>query len=259
MIQPTNGPKAGPGRPPYDENVYSFQYGIVKVVVINTNYWFTSHNRIPELGGSPGGYILPDQMEWIRGEVGKSEKDPTIRYILVMMHSPAFPGGGHVDGGMWHRGNNNDRAFQFSERQTVPLGPGLVDVRNEFWKIASTGKKVAVVLSSDEHNYQRSLITSKTPTGIPAKDDLNGNGILDDGVFSPNPEYKFPTWFVVSGGAGAPYYTRESAPWSGSSRFFTPQAHFILFRADDSRISMEVYSTDGQLLDKVEDLMKVKR
>lgn len=259
VIQPTNGPVAAAGRPPYTENVYSFQYGPVKVVVINTNYWFTTHNRIKELGGCPGGYVLPDQLEWIRDEVGKSEKDPTVKYVILMMHAPAFPGGGHVNGGMWHHGNNNDRAFQLSERETVPLGPGLIEVRNEFWKIASGAKKVAAVMASDEHNYQRFLITPKTPVGIPGKDDVNGNGILDDGVISPNPDFKIPTWFVVSGGAGAPYYTQENAPWSGSSRSFTAQSHFILFRADRSKIGMEVYSTTGQLLDSVDDLTKVKR
>jgi hypothetical protein len=134
----------------------------------------------------------------------------------------------------------------------------MVDMRNELWTLASTRKKVAVMLGSDEHNYQRYLIDRKTPVGIPAKDDRDGNGVLDDGVFSANPAFRYPTWFVISGGAGAPYYTQEVAPWSGSSKFFTPQANYIIFRADRKKIGMEVYSQSGQLLDRVEDLKRVK-
>jgi hypothetical protein len=259
FIQPTNGPRALAGRPPYDETAFSFQYGPVKVIVINNDYWITSHNRIQEFGGSPEGYILPEQMEWITEEVRKGEADPTVRYIVMMMHEPPFPGGGHVADAMWHNGNNNRRAYSLASGVAAPVGPGIIEIRNEFWRVASSGKKVAVVVGSDEHNYQRYLITKETPVGVPAKDDLNGNGILDDGQFSGNPEFSKPLWHVISGGAGAPYYTQEKAPWSGSSKFFSAQYNFIIFRADQKKISMEVYSPTGQLLDRVEDLMAVKR
>jgi hypothetical protein len=259
FIHPSNGPKAVPGRPPYDETAYAFQYGPVKVIVLNTNYWYTSHNRIPEYGGSPEGYILPEQMEWIKEEVRRGDADPTVRSMVMLAHEPVFPGGGHVGDAMWHRGNNNRRAYTLEGGKAEPVGPGIVEMRNELWKTASQSRKVAVVLGSDEHNYQRYLITRNTPVGIPAKDDLNGNGILDDGRFSANPDFARPLWFAVSGGAGAPYYTREAAPWSGSSKFFSAQHSYIIFRADRKKIGMEVYSESGQLLDRVDDLMGVKR
>ncbi|MFZ0391872.1 MAG: metallophosphoesterase family protein [Calditrichia bacterium] len=53
FVHPRNGPENYPGTPPYLENVYSFQYGMVKVIVFNNNYWWTSHHAIPRVGGSP--------------------------------------------------------------------------------------------------------------------------------------------------------------------------------------------------------------
>lgn len=259
LIQPTNGPKAPPGRPPYDETVYSFQYGSVKVIVYNDSYWVTSNNRTRQFGGCPRGYVLPDQVEWIRSEVRKGDADPTVRFIVMLSHSPLFAGGGHVSGSMWYNGDNNLRAYSLEGGTSVALGPGVIEVRNELWKIACTSKKVAVVLGSHEHNYQRFLITKQTPVGVPSKDDLNGNGVLDDGRISPDPDFSKPLWEVISGGAGAPYYTKEHAPWSGSSKFFSAQYHYILFRADRKKLSMEVYNHNGQLLDWVNDLMAVRR
>jgi Calcineurin-like phosphoesterase len=259
LINPNNGPKAQPGFPPYDETAFTFQFGVVKVLVINNDYWNTSYNRITQFGGSPEGYVFPEQVEWVRSEVRRADEDPTVRYIIILCHEPFFPGGGHVGDAMWTNGNNNTRAYGMVDGSLKPLGPGLIEVRNQLWEIFAQSPKVAAVLGSDEHNYQRSLITRETPVGIPAKDDKNGNGILDDGLFSPNPAFKNPVWFLISGGAGAPYYTKEPAPWSGSSKFFTPQANYIIFRAGESRIGIEVYSQTGQLLDSVDDLMQVKR
>jgi hypothetical protein len=259
FIHPTNGPKAIRGRPPYDETAFSFQYGPVKVIVVNNDYWVTSQSRIQEFGGSPEGYILPEQLDWIKEEVQKGDADPTVRSVVILAHEPAFPGGGHVGDAMWHGGNNNHRAYSFASGAAEPAGPGIIEVRNEFWKIASQSKKVAIVLGSDEHNYQRFLITKQTPVGVPAKDDLNGNGILDDGQISGNAEFTRPLWHVISGGAGAPYYTQENAPWSGSSKYFSSQYNYLIFRADQKKISMEVYSNTGQLLDHVDDLMAAGR
>ncbi len=259
LVQPTNGPAPAPGLPPYRESVFSFQYGPVKIIVMNNNYWFTSHNGIEEFGGSPEGYILPDQMAWIATELEHAEQDSTVKHVMLMAQEPVFPAGGHMGDAMWHSGNNTRRARKIESGKAVPLGPGMIDMRNELWTLVSGAKKVAVVLGSDEHNYQRMLIDRTTPVGIPSIDDINGNGILDDGRFSPNPGFRFPTWFVVSGGAGAPYYTQDTAPWSVQSRFFTPQTHFILFKADATTIGLEVYTSSGQLIDRVEDLGLVKR
>jgi hypothetical protein len=259
LLQPVNGPVAPSTMPPYSENVFSFQYGPVKIIVMNNNYWWTSHNRIAEFGGSPEGYIMPDQLEWIRGELRGAEKDPTVRYIVLVAQEPVFPNAGHASDAMWHYGNNAVRAYRVVDgKGPEPFPMGMIEVRNELWRMVSNNAKVAMVLGSDEHCYHRSLITNQTPVGDPVKDDLNRNGKLDDGVYSPDATFKFPTWFVVSGGAGAPYYTQEKTPWSGSVRKFSPQNNYILVRADTARIGIEVYSLSGQLLDEVPDLLQAK-
>jgi hypothetical protein len=259
LVQPANSPRAGEGRPPYDETVYAFHYGPVKVIVMNNNYWFTSHNRIPQYGGSPEGYILPEQVAWIKEELRKGEADPDVKYIVALAQEPFFPNGGHVKDAMWHDGDNTRRAYGLRDGAMVPLGPGLIEVRNEIWKLFSNSRKVAAVLGSDEHNYYRMLVDKTTPVGVPASDDLDGNGKLDDGRFSPESAFRYPTWFMVSGGAGAPYYTQEAAPWTGNVKFFSASCNFLLFRATSKKIGVEVYTHTGQLLDQVENLMQVRR
>jgi hypothetical protein len=259
FIHPVNAPPPYPGFPPYSENVFSFHYGLIKFIVFNTNYWWSSHNRIPECGGSPEGYLLPNQLEWIERELDAAQADPQVKYVILLGHEPPFPGGGHLGDAMWHSGDNRVRAFQLNEKgDMVPFTQGIIDVRNRLWgKIAHT-PKVAVVFASDEHNYHRMLITDTTRVGILA-DDLNGNGKLDDGKISPNSAFALPTWFVISGGAGAPYYTQQTAPWSRSVVCFTPLAHAVMIQADAGVLSLQVVSEHGQVLDEVPDLMSVKR
>jgi hypothetical protein len=260
FVLPLNAPEPYKGMPPYSETVYAFQYGNLYFIVLNSVYWWTSHNRIPELGGSPEGYILPNQLTWLEGQLRKADADPTVRHILVMSHEPPFPAGGHVKDAMWHGGDNRVRAYRRVAGDSIVAFPmGIVEVRNRMWEMVSATRKVAAVLSSDEHNYHRFLISSQTPVGDMTRDDLNRNGILDDGVLSPEPAFRTPTWFIISGGAGAPYYTDQPSPWQESVRCFTPQHHVVMFRSTARGLSLEVFGLNGQLLDRVDDLGAVRR
>ncbi|HLP17049.1 MAG TPA: metallophosphoesterase [Bacteroidota bacterium] len=259
LIQPSNGPAAYDGMPSYARTVYSLQYGPVKTLVLNTNYWNTSDRAVPELGGSPEGYILPNQVEWIERELTKAERDPTVKYIVVLAHEPFFPNGGHASDAMWYEGDNTVRSWRSVNGVMTPFESGVIDVRNHLWELFSNSKKVAVVLGSDEHNYHRSLITRTTPVGVMSVDDLNRDGILNDGKISPNPKFTYPTWFMVCGGAGAPYYTQEPTPWSAAVKKFTAQNNYFIFTADEQRIGLEVFNANGQLLDSITNLLDVKR
>jgi hypothetical protein len=260
FVHPLNAPQPYDGMPPYRETVYAFQYGDVYVIVMNSIYWWTSHNRIPELGGSPEGYILPNQLNWLADQLRKADADPTVRHILVMSHEPPFPAGGHVKDAMWHGGDNRVRAYHRVTGDSIVGFPmGIVEVRNRLWELVSGTRKVAAFLASDEHNYHRFLITSRTPVGNMKLDDRNKNGILDDGVLSPDPAYGSPTWFIISGGAGAPYYTDQPSPWQESVHRFTPQHHVVLFRSTTRGLALEVYGLHGQLLDRVDDLGAARR
>ena len=200
--------------------------------------------------------MMEDQLEWIEEILEQAESDPTIRYILLYAQEPVFPCGGHVKDAMWYNGDNNVKAYAKEEvsGQVVPAGEGIIDVRNRFWKAIAQSSKVAAVLTGDEHCYHRTLIDSTTPVGMPASDDTDGDGILDQ--YSPNPDFTNPTWHITAGTAGAPYYAREDTPWQPAA--FSSQIGYCLFKASKNRISMSFLSITGQEVDYIEDLMAIK-
>lgn len=263
FVHPSNGPRPYPGLPPYRENVYSFHYGNVKIIVYNNNYWWTSHRWIPRLGGCPEGYVLPNQLEWIREQIRQADENPKVKYVFLMAQEPVFPNGGHPKDAMWYYGDNRMRAYMAHPgaqgKKVKPFEKGIIEMRNEFWEIVSNSPKVAAVLGSDEHAYHRTLITRQTPVGIFPDDDVNGNGKLDDGRFSPNPRFKYPLWHIVSGGAGAPYYTQQQTPWSDWVKIYISHYNYLLFREVDNKMQLKVFTLTGQLLDEVDDLMAVKK
>ncbi|MFC1762392.1 hypothetical protein ACFL6U_09970 [Planctomycetota bacterium] len=111
-------------------------------------------------------------------------------------------------------------------------------------------------MAGDEHAYYRLLVDSNTPVGVMAVDDLNGNHKLDDDRISSNPDFKHPVWHITAGTAGAPYHAREETPWTPS--FLSYQAGYCLFEAERDKLSLTFYTTTGQKLDHVENLMAVK-
>ena len=90
---------------------------------------------------------------------------------------------------------------------------------------------------------------------------------------SPPRDLKHRTWYIVSGGAGAPYYSEGPTPWSrywkdrpaeeragvSNGYLYRSRENVCIFHADDRRISLHVYNPDGELIDQIEDLMAVRR
>jgi len=273
LVQPTNGPEpSDPRRPTYKENVYSFQYGSLKAIAFNNNYWICKKSET--FGGSPEGYLLADQLAWIKKEIAKAEADPTVKHIVLFAQEPLFPNSGHVQDGMWYHGNNGPRAYIVDKKTgtLVPDGPGILDVRNELLTAIGGSKKVLAVLGSDEHAYHRMLVTDKVPIGDLKTDDPDGNGIVceKDGPCSGNPAVKHPFWSIVSGGAGAPYYAEVPTPWNrwwrargeggvGSANyFFNAQSHVCVFTVDGDKVTLEVLNRFGERVDFVEDMAAIK-
>ena len=280
FINPENGPApADPRRPPYRRNVYAFQYGPVQFIAFNNTYWLNWENGswegVPRFGGCPEGYIMPDQLDWIKGEVTKAQKDPSISYIVLFAHEPLLPNGGHVKDSMWYQGDNRVRAYALQENGALtPAGPGIIEVRNELLRLACQNSKVAAVLGSHEHAYHRTLITSQVPVGDPARAVAGQKGSAEEGApaekYATLPDLRYPTWFITSGGAGAPYYSETPTPWNifwkkkaGVSPrreyFFSSQENLAIFRADHKAISLTVYNATGQVIDRVDNLMAVKK
>ena len=289
MVNPANGPETSdPRRPTYKESVYSFQYGPVKFINFNNSYWIGREYGIPTAptgtGGCPEGYVMEDQLQWIQKELEAGEKNSTVRYIILSAHEPFFPNGGHIQDGMWYSGDNNVRAYTFEQDQQGEPGAGkmtaekegIIDVRNRLVKMISGNKKVAAVLGGDEHSYHKVLIDKHVPIGVPALDDKDGSGRVcrEGGTCSPFKDIKYPTWYLVSGDAGAPYYSEGTTPWNTYWKqypgaypnhtslrgcyHYSSQENFFIFKADKEKISLDVYNPYGEIIDSIADLMKVK-
>ena len=262
---PANGPlPSNPRRPDYLENVYSYQYGPLKMIALNNNYWAASHAH--RTGGSPQGYMLPDQLEWLERELAMAERDPSVRYVMVYAQEPLFPCGGHVGDAMWHGGDNRVRAWEYSSQGLRPLGEGMLQVRNRLVRAFAASAKVVAVLASDEHAYHRLLIDKTVPVGDPDRDDANHDGRIDwQGAesASPLPGLPRPVWYLTSGGAGAPYYSEQPAPWSrhwqlsknpGQGYRFSSQENLLLFEVTDSGVALTVLNPHGEVIDQVANL-----
>jgi 3',5'-cyclic AMP phosphodiesterase CpdA len=141
FVNPTNGPP--PERsdlPPYLENVYSFDFGKVHFISINTNYWISSS---PGESGNREGFIMPSQMAWMEKDL-KAARDAGASFIFVFTHEPGFPNGGHRGDAMYWNGKVKS----------------VNEMRTQFWTLMSQ-YEVDVVFHGDEHNYSRLKVDSQ--------------------------------------------------------------------------------------------------
>jgi hypothetical protein len=277
---PRNGP-ADPtdGRPQYSENVYSFQYGSLKVIVFNNNYWVFSHSNKKakwweKYGGNPEGYIMDDQLQWIKQEISAGEKDATVKHMVLMAQEPVFPNSAHMSDAMWWNGDNSVRAWMFDPNGKpiwIGGGPvpadvkGVIDVRDELATAVAASAKVAAVLCSDEHVYHRTLIGPETPIGNLARDLKNGanNFNWPTNRVSPLDTLKRRTWYIVCVGGGAPYAGELESPWNewwGDQKNpdwgykFIPQENICLFDVAGDKLSLTVVSGNGEVIDRIDNL-----
>jgi len=121
FINPKNGPVSEDGAkydpksksidfPPYEENVFYYTYDNVAVVVMNSNYWYApSTGAIPLSGGGLHGYIMDNQLDWLKSTIDVLEKNQNIDHVFLTQHTPFFPNGGHVADDMWYNGDNSYR------------------------------------------------------------------------------------------------------------------------------------------------------
>jgi len=91
FVNPDNGPQSEDGAsydpnlsmldfPTYKENVFYYTYDNVAMIVLNTEYW---ESKDPFLtSGCPEGYIMDQQVTWLKETIEKMEKDPNIDHIF---------------------------------------------------------------------------------------------------------------------------------------------------------------------------------
>ena len=207
FVNPVNGPISEDGAvydpnanqtdfPSYDENVYSYTYDNVAVVVLNSDYFYApSTSNIPWMGGGLHGYIMDQQLAWFEEKMQELEKDVDIDHIFVTLHTPFFPNGGHVDDDMWYEGDNTFRPYVAGQ----PLKYGIIERRDQLLDvIVNRSKKAVAIMTGDEHNF---AVTEIGPD-MPRYPDS----------YKPEPVPLARTIFQINNGAaGAPYYAREDA------------------------------------------------
>ena len=255
VFNPTNGLEpSDPRRPTYKENVYSFQYGPVKVISVNNTYWSTAifFDHVVKYGGSPYGYIMDDQLEWVEQTIADADSDPSVKFIFLFTHAPIFPSMGHVDGAMWWSGDNNIRAYTKNQDsgEVEPEPLGIVEARTRLWRAVASSPKSVAMFTGDEHSYHRTLIDSTANVGIYPDDDTDGDGVLDQ--YSPDPEFVHPVWHITSGGGGATYSAGETpVPWTPES--VRSDTGYVLVRTQGNKVTMNLIGTPtGDVLDSIE-------
>lgn len=241
FVNPSNGPVSEDGNrldpnpnaqdfPPYRENVFSYIYDNVAVVVLNSDYWYApSTSAIPVVSGGMHGYIMDGQVAFLKQELAKFEADPTIDHVFLTQHTPFFPNGGHVKDDMWYGGNNQKRPFIAGK----PVGKGIIERRDELLDlVVNQSTKVRAILTGDEHNYAKTEIGPDMPRYPVAYPD-GSKVALTRTIYQIN-----------NGAAGAPYYAQEQTPWSDFVSGFTTQNALVLFDVEGQKLTVRVLNPD---------------
>lgn len=237
---PTNGPSSEDGAiydpskktidfPSYKENVFYYIYDNIAVVVLNSEYWYATRlPKYPQTSGSPHGYMMENQIKWLKETLAMFEKDSNIDHIFVTQHTPTFPNGGHTGDAMYYRGNNKIRAIVAGK----PVRKGIIDVRDEYLDILiNQSSKVKAILTGDEHNYARTEVGPDTDI---YPENWEGKRIkLSRTIHQIN-----------NGAAGAPYYAQEKMPWSNKVSNFSTQNAIVIFEIEGDEIEMNVINPD---------------
>ncbi len=215
--------------PSYRENVYHYRYGNTAVVVLNSDYWYAPLlSRTRYIGGNLHGYLMDEQMRWLKAILADMEADSTLDHIFITVHTPPFPNGGHVRDCMWYGGNNEHRPYIAGK----PVEKGIIERRDELLDLcANQSSKVVGFLCGDEHNYNRMRIEEAMPR-YPEKWD------------KPRLTLRRPLWQIINGAAGAPFYGQEPTPWSAWVEGFSVQNALCLFDIDGPHIRMRVVNPD---------------
>ncbi len=240
FVNPTNGPASEDGAsydpnpdeqdfPSYKENVFSYTYDNVAVVVLNSDYWYSpSTSYIPWISGGLHGYIMDQQLAWFENKMLALERDADIDHIFVTLHTPFFPNGGHVKDDMWYNGNNEFRSYVAGK----PLKYGIIERRDQLLNIITNqSKKTVAVMTGDEHNF---ALTEIGP-GMPR---------YPENYTPKKLALKRTIYQINNGAAGAPYYAQEKTPWSDWVEGFTTQNALVLIHVHGDEVRMEVLNPD---------------
>lgn len=240
FVNPENGPESEDGSaydpdpnhtdfPSYRENVYYYTYGNTAIVVLNSNYLYAPFLwKYTQTGGNIHGYIMDNQLKWLKQTLMKLEQEDNIKNVFVTIHTPPFPNGGHSYDDMWYSGDNSHRPVIAGK----PVAKGIIEHRDEFLDILiNQTTKVSALLTGDEHNYNHLLINNDMPR-YPQNWD------------KPKLKLNRSILQINNGAAGAPYYAQEKLPWSANCSGFTTQNAVVLITVNGEHITAVVKNPD---------------
>lgn len=240
FVNPLNGPDSEDGAeydpnpnrmdfPSYKENVFYYTYDNVAVIVLNSNYWYAPTTaQLYHTSGGMHGYIMDNQLKWMTETVAMLERNKNIDHVFVTVHTPFFPNGGHVRDDMWYNGNNAMRPYVAG----LPLDKGIIERRDQLLDVlVNRSKKVRAILTGDEHNYNRLLLTPQT-------------NLYPENYDKPKISLSRTIYQINNGAAGAPYYAQEQTPWTPFVSGFTTQHALVFFHVKGKKIQVEVINPD---------------
>ncbi len=215
--------------PSYKESVYDYTFGNLAMIVMNSNYWYASStDDIPLTSGNVHGYIMDNQLAWLKKTVEKYEADKDIDHIIVTFHTPAFPNAGHASDDMWYDGNNKIRPYINGK----PVDKGIIERRDEILDIlVNKSKKFVVLLCGDEHNYSRIVVDNNTQ-------------IYPKNWTGKKLKFSRPFIQITNGSSGAPYYALEKLPWTSSVQKFSTLYALMIFTVDSQHIDLKVVNPE---------------
>jgi hypothetical protein len=215
--------------PSYSENLFYYTYDNIAMIVLNSNYWYSATiEEFPEIGGNLHGYIMDNQLSWLKNTLDILNKNNNIDHVFATIHTPILPNGGHVSDDMWYGGNNKPRPYIAGKA----VEKGIIERRDELLDLLmNRTPKVIAVLTGDEHNYNRIRLTEKL--------DL----YPDDYPHQKLSKFR-PIWLINNGAAGAPYYCQEKTPWSDQVEVFSVQNAVVFFHVEGESILVEVINPD---------------
>jgi hypothetical protein len=240
FVNPENGPLSEDNNqydansrqadfPSYSENVFYYTYDNVAMIVLNSDYWYApSVSRETSTSGGLHGYLMDNQVMWLRKIIKELEQNSAIDHIFLTQHTPVFPNGGHSGDDMWYSGNNDKRPFIAGK----PVIKGIIERRDEYLDILiNQSKKVVAVLTGDEHNYNRLQLTKEVP-------------IYPEHYPHKKLNVSRPIFQINNGASGVPYYGQEKLPWSAFTKAFSVENAVCLFYVSGKSINMKVLNPD---------------
>jgi len=237
FVNPANGPVSEDGAsydpdpnqldfPTYKENVYYYTYDNVAMIVLNTEYW---ESKDPlATSGCPEGYIMDQQVKWLKETMSRMEGDPHIDHIFVVTHGAVFPNGDHLADAMWWDGDNKSRAVVAG----VPLPKGTIERRDEILGICvNDSRKFLAFISGDEHNFSFLPMTPQTP-------------IYLDGYTGKKIRLQRNFFCINNGAGGSAPYALLSSPWSAGFRYFTEPPALALIHVEGQQVTLSALRTE---------------